>query len=75
MNKYPRSDIEAKNFLDCRLPSPLSVLEHSPFAESCNSSEIADSMSEGGKELQYFKFPFISILHFHQVKNNLNNSR
>lgn len=50
MNRNPRNDIEAKNFLDCRLPSPLSVLEHSPFAESFNSSDAADSISEGGSK-------------------------
>ncbi|GFP99632.1 hypothetical protein PHJA_002107300 [Phtheirospermum japonicum] len=34
--------------LDCRFPSPVSVLEHFPIAESCNSSDTADSNSTGG---------------------------
>ncbi|KAK6146216.1 hypothetical protein DH2020_020085 [Rehmannia glutinosa] len=36
-----------RKLLDCRLPSPVSVLEHSPFADSCNSSDTADSYSMG----------------------------
>ncbi|KAL3641904.1 hypothetical protein CASFOL_012719 [Castilleja foliolosa] len=38
---------QASKSLDCRLPSPVSVLELSPFAESCNSSDTADSNSMG----------------------------
>ncbi|KAK6122595.1 hypothetical protein DH2020_043652 [Rehmannia glutinosa] len=39
-----------RKLLDCRLPSPVSVLEHSPFADSCNSSDTADSYSMGGSK-------------------------
>lgn len=49
MNKFRRNGSEAKKLLDCRLPSPESVLEHSRFGESCNSSDTADSISTGGK--------------------------
>lgn len=34
---------EERTFLNHRLPSPVSVLEHSSFTESCNSSDSADS--------------------------------
>ncbi|KAL0323414.1 UNVERIFIED_CONTAM: hypothetical protein Sangu_1960700 [Sesamum angustifolium] len=39
---------QARKLLDCRLPSPVSVLEHSSFADSWNSSDSADSNSTGG---------------------------
>ncbi|KAL0457466.1 UNVERIFIED_CONTAM: hypothetical protein Slati_1085800 [Sesamum latifolium] len=43
--------------LDCRLPSPVSVLEHSSFADSCNSSDATDSNSTGGgKHFSSFQF-------------------
>ncbi|KAL6571614.1 hypothetical protein OROHE_003257 [Orobanche hederae] len=38
---------QASKLLDCRLPSPVSVLELSPFAESWNSSDTTDSNSMG----------------------------
>ncbi|THG15892.1 hypothetical protein TEA_022378 [Camellia sinensis var. sinensis] len=44
-------DTEARKLLPCRHPSPISVLEHSFFTESCNSSDSADSNSiEGIKQ-------------------------
>ena len=39
---------EVKNLLGCRHPSPVSILEHSIFAESSNSSETGDSTSTEG---------------------------
>ncbi|KAL0367785.1 UNVERIFIED_CONTAM: hypothetical protein Sradi_3668600 [Sesamum radiatum] len=44
---------QARKVLDCRLPSPVSVLELSSFADSWNSSDSADSKSTevvGGKQ-------------------------
>ncbi|XP_051127642.1 uncharacterized protein LOC127249081 [Andrographis paniculata] len=45
---------ESRKFLDCQLPGPgpVSVLEHSPFASSCSSSDTAESMinTRGGKQ-------------------------
>ncbi|KAK4425928.1 hypothetical protein Salat_1786800 [Sesamum alatum] len=47
-----------RTLLDCRLPSPVSVLEHSSFADSCNSSDATDSNSTGGgKHCSSFQFP------------------
>lgn len=43
-----RNISEDRTFLNCRLPSPVSVLEHSSFAESCNSSDSADSNNSTG---------------------------
>ncbi|KAL3626574.1 hypothetical protein CASFOL_030123 [Castilleja foliolosa] len=43
--------------LDCRFSSPVSVLEHFPFAESCNSSDTADSNSTGsGKNCSSIRY-------------------
>ncbi|KAJ0093196.1 hypothetical protein Patl1_24939 [Pistacia atlantica] len=43
--------IDGKQLLDCRHPSPVSILEPSFSAESCNSSDTADStITEGGKQ-------------------------
>lgn len=39
-----------RKLLDCRLPSPVSVLEHSSFADSCSSSDTADSNITGGSK-------------------------
>ncbi|XP_017230537.1 uncharacterized protein LOC108205204 [Daucus carota subsp. sativus] len=39
---------EVKNLLGCRHPSPVSILEHSIFAESSNSSDTGDSTSTEG---------------------------
>ncbi|KAL2454954.1 hypothetical protein Adt_47542 [Abeliophyllum distichum] len=39
---------ETKMFLDCRLPSPVSVLDNSSVTESFNSSDTAESNSTGG---------------------------
>ncbi|XP_034680359.1 uncharacterized protein LOC117910395 isoform X1 [Vitis riparia] len=44
------SNAEARNLLDCRHPSPVSILEPSFSTESCNSSDSTDSNSiEGSK--------------------------
>ncbi|KAM7279533.1 hypothetical protein ACFE04_006667 [Oxalis oulophora] len=43
------SNVDAKRLLDCRHPSPVSVLEHSISNESCNSSDTADISSLGNK--------------------------
>ncbi|KAL1539134.1 hypothetical protein AAHA92_27795 [Salvia divinorum] len=40
----------ARKLLDCRLPSPVSVLEHSLFPDSCSSSDTADSNSTRGSK-------------------------
>ncbi|XP_047960310.1 uncharacterized protein LOC125205430 [Salvia hispanica] len=40
----------ARKSLDPRLPSPVSVLEHSSFPDSCSSSDTADSNSTGGSK-------------------------
>ncbi|KAK4405498.1 hypothetical protein Sango_0556300 [Sesamum angolense] len=46
-----------RTLLDCRLLSPVSVLEHSSFADSCNSSDATDSNSTGGgKHCSSFQF-------------------
>ncbi|KAL2464172.1 uncharacterized protein Fot_52128 [Forsythia ovata] len=39
---------ETKMLLDCRLPSPVSVLDNSSVTESFNSSDTAESNSTGG---------------------------
>lgn len=39
-----------RKLLDCRLPSPVSVLEYSSFADSCSSSDTADSNITGGSK-------------------------
>lgn len=45
------SDIsEDRKLLDCQLLSPVSVLEHSSFADSCSSSDTTDSNSTGGSK-------------------------
>ncbi|CAA0834843.1 Unknown protein [Striga hermonthica] len=41
---------QADKSLDCRLPSPVSVLDLSPHAESCNSSDTAESNIVGGNK-------------------------
>ncbi|KAL7123784.1 hypothetical protein ABFS83_14G005600 [Erythranthe nasuta] len=41
---------QAKNLIDYRLPSPISVLEYSSFANSWNSSETGDFNSIGGNK-------------------------
>lgn len=38
-----RNIFEDRMLIDYRLPSPVSVLQHSFFAESCNSWETIDS--------------------------------
>ncbi|KAL0433953.1 UNVERIFIED_CONTAM: hypothetical protein Slati_2729600 [Sesamum latifolium] len=48
MNTSDSNISQARKLLDCRLPSPVSVLEHSSFADSWNSSDSADSNSTGG---------------------------
>ncbi|KAK4433884.1 hypothetical protein Salat_0551100 [Sesamum alatum] len=48
MSTSDSSISQARKLLDCRLPSPVSVLEHSTFVESWNSSDSADSNSTGG---------------------------
>ncbi|KAG6398632.1 hypothetical protein SASPL_140099 [Salvia splendens] len=40
----------ARKLLDRRLPSPVSVLEHSSFPDSCSSSDTADSNSTRGSK-------------------------
>ncbi|KAL3812295.1 hypothetical protein ACJIZ3_013563 [Penstemon smallii] len=48
--KRGSSNTQTNKFLDCRLPSPVSVLDHSSFAESSNSTETANSnLTEGSK--------------------------
>lgn len=45
------SNAEARNLLDCRHPSPVSILEPSFSTESCNSSDSTDSNSiEGNRQ-------------------------
>ncbi|CAK9145630.1 unnamed protein product [Ilex paraguariensis] len=45
------NDTDGRKLLDSRHPSPISVLEHSFLAESCNSSDTAESKStEGSKQ-------------------------
>lgn len=39
-----------RKLLDCRHPSPVSVLEHSSLADSCSSSDTADSNVTGGSK-------------------------
>ncbi|KAL7080876.1 hypothetical protein ACP275_14G005600 [Erythranthe tilingii] len=41
---------QARNLIDYRLPSPISVLEYSSFANSWNSSETGDCNSIGGNK-------------------------
>ncbi|KAI3469318.1 hypothetical protein Pfo_025981 [Paulownia fortunei] len=48
MGMRGRNKSKDRTVLDCRLPSPVSVLEHSSFTESSNSSDTADSNSTGG---------------------------
>lgn len=55
----------ARKLLDCRLPSPVSVLEHSSFADSCNSSDAADSNSTGGKRCAS---TIVQVVHHHGDK-------
>uniref|UniRef100_A0A5B6YL43 DUF4378 domain-containing protein n=1 Tax=Davidia involucrata TaxID=16924 RepID=A0A5B6YL43_DAVIN len=51
MDEHSSNDAEARKLLDCRLPSPISVLDPSFLSESCNSSDSADSNStEGSKK-------------------------
>ncbi|WOH15866.1 hypothetical protein DCAR_0935412 [Daucus carota subsp. sativus] len=42
------SSSEARKMLSCRNPSPVSILEPSIFAESCNSTDTGDSFSIEG---------------------------
>ncbi|KAK3008547.1 hypothetical protein RJ639_013392 [Escallonia herrerae] len=51
LNECGSNESEARKLLDCRYPSPISVLEPSFFTESCNSSDTIDSNStEGSKQ-------------------------
>lgn len=50
---------QARKLLDCQLPSPVSVFEHSSSAESFSSSNSAESISSGGKRSR----PSIVSLH------------
>ncbi|KAL3648633.1 hypothetical protein CASFOL_005036 [Castilleja foliolosa] len=45
-----------KVLLDFRFPSPVSVLDHLPIAESCNSSDTADSNTKGGKKCSSVRY-------------------
>lgn len=38
---------EDRTFPSCWIPSPVTVLEHSSVAESCNSSDSADNHGTG----------------------------
>ncbi|KAL5782191.1 hypothetical protein ACOSP7_007220 [Xanthoceras sorbifolium] len=50
MEECSSNHLDSRQFLDCRNPSPVSVLEPSFSTESCNSSDSADcSSSEGSK--------------------------
>lgn len=63
MDSYRRNNVEARKLLDYQFPSPVSVLEHSIFAESCSSSDTADSINTGGKSSAVkFYFHFFSLL-------------
>ncbi|CAI9119013.1 OLC1v1020662C1 [Oldenlandia corymbosa var. corymbosa] len=69
MDSLCRSNLETRKILDHRLPSPVSVLENSIFAESWNSSDTTDSINTGGSKqvssvqaqevlgIHYFKKP------------------
>ncbi|KAL3505663.1 hypothetical protein ACH5RR_031045 [Cinchona calisaya] len=50
IDKYSRNNVEARKFLDYSFQSPVSVHEHSIFAESCNSSDTVDSINTGGSK-------------------------
>ncbi|XP_027119822.1 uncharacterized protein [Coffea arabica] len=50
MDNNSRNNFDARQFLHHRLPSPVSVLGHSIFTESCNSSDTADSINTGGSK-------------------------
>ncbi|KAA8527400.1 hypothetical protein F0562_034885 [Nyssa sinensis] len=52
MDEHSSNDAEAKKLLDCRHPSPISVLDPSFLSESCNSSDSADTNSTEGSKQQ-----------------------
>lgn len=66
MDECSTNKVETRNLLDCRHPSPDSVLEPSFFsAESCNSSDSTNSNSTQGtvnRTKVYVKFLFIFLL-------------
>ncbi|CAI9779737.1 unnamed protein product [Fraxinus pennsylvanica] len=57
---------ETKMLLDCRLPSPVSVLDHSSFTESFASSDTAESSTVGGK--QYTSFQAQEVFGMYSLK-------
>ncbi|KAJ4722064.1 DUF4378 domain protein [Melia azedarach] len=51
MDECSMNHLDVKKLLDCRHPSPVSILEASFSTESCNSSDSVDSSStEGNKQ-------------------------
>ena len=56
------SNIEARNLLDCRHPSPVSILEASFSTESCNSSDCTESNSIEGNRQHVLLFKFKLLL-------------
>lgn len=54
---------EIRKLLDCRHPSPISVLDPSYLTESCNSSDTADSNNSSESKTSLHKFSnFIFII-------------
>ncbi|KAH6785927.1 hypothetical protein C2S51_038382 [Perilla frutescens var. frutescens] len=58
---------QARKLLNCRLPSPVSVLEHSSFTDSCSSSDTADSNITGGSK-QCSSIQSLELLDSHSLK-------
>ncbi|GER27655.1 fatty acid reductase 4 [Striga asiatica] len=62
---------QADKSLDCRLPSPVSVLDLSPCAESCNSSDTLDSNIVGGSKQCSSSIQAQELLDMYSSKNFL----
>ncbi|KAL8490574.1 hypothetical protein ACS0TY_022551 [Phlomoides rotata] len=54
MSSHDSNISQARKMIGCHNPSPVSVLEHSPFAESCNSSDTTETNSSSGTGSKQF---------------------
>lgn len=58
MDECSSNRLDARQLLDHRQPSPVSILETCFSTESCNSSDSTDSITTGGKSRAFFMFWF-----------------
>lgn len=62
MDECSMNHLDVKKLLDCRHPSPVSILEASFSTESCNSSDSVDSSSTEGNIVSLRHFVSVNLL-------------